>query len=66
MVTKAVVLCSIVFDRESSVICVGVGRSEGAIRLHRSGYTNLVKRLVGPVNKLSYTHSSLIVALSHV
>ncbi|KAH3868284.1 hypothetical protein DPMN_031427 [Dreissena polymorpha] len=50
----------------SSVICVGVGRSEGAIRLHRSGYTNLVKRPVGPVNKLSYTHSSLIVALSHV
>ncbi|KAH3795376.1 hypothetical protein DPMN_148926 [Dreissena polymorpha] len=32
----------------------------------RSGYTNLVKRPVGPVNKLSYTHSSLIVALSHV
>ncbi|KAH3813723.1 hypothetical protein DPMN_142189, partial [Dreissena polymorpha] len=50
----------------SSVICDGVGRSEGAIRLHRSGYTHLVKRPVGPVNKLSYTHSSLIVALSHV
>ncbi|KAH3880883.1 hypothetical protein DPMN_004805 [Dreissena polymorpha] len=53
-------------ETTSSVICVGVGRSEGAIRLHRSGYTNLVKRPVGPVNKLSYTHSSLIVALSHV